>query len=180
LCASANSLGFVAKLTVIPLYASGHLGASPAEVGNLFSITALLGLVTAPITGLAADTFGKKLVVGVALSACAAGLFLGAESSTQSELTRAIGAWGVGIAAAGPAINALAQELAPKGGEGEALTLPKSAADFVFLVGPLVLGVLDDAVDADNAGMILCACVAALAAVSCVSLPNSSRPSDAS
>ena len=180
LCASANSLGFVAKLTVIPLYASGHLGASPAEVGNLFSITALLGLVTAPITGLAADTFGKKLVVGVALSACAAGLFLGAESSTQSELTRAIGAWGVGIAAAGPAINALAQELAPKGGEGEALTLPKSAADLVFLVGPLVLGVLDDAVDADNAGMILCACVAALAAVSCVSLPNSSRPSDAS
>jgi len=177
LCASANSLGFVAKLTVIPLYASGHLGATPAEVGNLFSITALLGLVTAPISGLAADTFGKKIVVGAALAACAAGLFLGAESSTQSELTLAIGAWGVGIAAAGPAINALAQELAPKGGEGEALTLPKSAADLVFLVGPLVLGVLDDVVDADNAGMILCACVAACAAVSCLSLPSSSHRS---
>ena len=29
--------------------ASGHLDASPAEVGNLFSITALLGLATAPL-----------------------------------------------------------------------------------------------------------------------------------
>ena len=172
LCASANSLGFVAKLTVIPLYASGHLDASPAEVGNLFSVTALLGLVTAPLSGLAADKFGKKVVAGAALAACAAGLFLGARAETQSELMLFIGAWGVGVAAAGPAINALAQELAPKGGEGEALTLPKSAADLVFLLGPLALGVLDDALDSDAAGMTLCALAAALAATSCLALPS--------
>ena len=171
LCASANSLGFVAKLTVIPLYASGHLDASPAEVGNLFSITALLGLATAPLSGLAADKFGKKVVVGAALAACAAGLFFGVQSQTQSELIFFIGAWGIGTAAAGPAINALAQELAPKGGEGEALTLPKSAADFIFLIGPLVLGVLDDFIGTDNAGMILCSSAAAIAAASCFFLP---------
>ena len=171
LCASANSLGFVAKLTVIPLYASGHLDASPAEVGNLFSITALLGLATAPLSGLAADKFGKKVVVGAALAACATGLFFGAQSQTQSELIFFIGAWGIGTAAAGPAINALAQELAPKGGEGEALTLPKSAADFIFLIGPLVLGVLDDFIGTDNAGMILCSSAAAIAAASCFFLP---------
>ena len=177
LCASANSLGFVAKLTVIPLYASGHLDASPAEVGNLFSITALLGLATAPLSGLAADKFGKKVVVGAALAACAAGLFFGAQSQTQSELIFFIGAWGIGTAAAGPAINALAQELAPKGGEGEALTLPKSAADFIFLIGPLVLGVLDDFIGTDNAGMILCSSAAAFAAASCFFLPAAVGPS---
>ena len=175
LCASANSLGFVAKLTVIPLYASSHLNASPAEVGQLFSITALLGLVTAPFAGLAADKFGKKLIVGAALATAAAGLFFGANAETQSQLMFCIGAWGVGTAAAGPAINALAQELAPEGGEGEALTLPKSAADLVFLVGPLALGVLDDAIGTDNAGMILTSIAAATAAGSCLFLPTGGR-----
>ena len=177
LCASANSLGFVAKLTVIPLYASSHLNASPAEVGQLFSITALLGLVTAPFAGLAADKFGKKLVVGAALATAAAGLFFGANADTQSQLMFCIGAWGMGTAAAGPAINALAQELAPEGGEGEALTLPKSAADLVFLIGPLALGVLDDAIGTDNAGMILTSIAAATAAGSCLFLPTEERKS---
>ena len=175
-CASANSLGFVAKLTVIPLYASGHLGASPAEVGNLFSVTALLGLVTAPLSGLAADKFGKKIVAGTALATCAAGLFFGSQSATQSELMLFIGCWGVGVAAAGPAINALAQELAPKGGEGEALTLPKSAADLVFLIGPVALGFADQVVGSDRAGMVLCALSAAVAAASCFFLPTSDDP----
>ena len=179
LCASANSLGFVAKLTVIPLYAAGHLDASPAEVGNLFSVTALLGLLTAPIAGVAADKFGKKVIVGASLAACATGLFFGAQSETQSELMFFIGAWGVGTAAAGPAINALAQELAPKGGEGEALTLPKSAADLVFLVGPLALGVLDEAIGTDNAGMLLCSAAAAVAAASCFFLPKPPSAEDA-
>jgi len=88
-----------------------------------------------------------------------------------------IGAWGMGTAAAGPAINALAQELAPEGGEGEALTLPKSAADLVFLIGPLALGVLDDAIGTDNAGMILTSIAAATAAGSCLFLPTEERKS---
>ena len=175
LCASANSLGFVAKLTVIPLFASSHLNASPAEVGQLFSITALLGLVTAPFAGLAADKFGKKLVIGAALATASAGLFFGANAESQSQLMFCIGAWGMGTSAAGPAINALAQELAPEGGEGEALTLPKSAADLVFLIGPLALGIVDDAIGTDNAGMFLTSIVAATAAVSCVFLPVPSK-----
>ena len=41
-------------------FASGHLNATSLEVGELFSITALLGLATAPVSGLLSDAFGKR------------------------------------------------------------------------------------------------------------------------
>ena len=68
------------------------------------------------------------------------GLVVASGSEDLEHLRFAVGFWGVGCAAAGPAVNALAQELAPKGGEGESLTLPKTAADIVFLIGPVILG----------------------------------------
>ena len=49
--AEANALGFVAKLTCIPWFATGVLNATPAQVGELFSITALLGMASAPVGG---------------------------------------------------------------------------------------------------------------------------------
>ena len=49
--AAANALGFVAKLTCIPWFATAALGATPQQVGELFSITALLGMASAPISG---------------------------------------------------------------------------------------------------------------------------------
>ena len=47
----------------------------------------------------------------------------------------------------------MAQESAPKGGEGEALTLPKTAGDLVFLIGPVLLGATDDGLGAAGASL---------------------------
>ena len=93
------------------------------------------------------------------------GLGLAQEASDVRQLQLCIGLWGMGTAAAGPAVNALAQESAPKGGEGEALTLPKTAGDLVFLVGPVILGLTDDQLGSAGASLWLVAGSAALAAV---------------
>lgn len=163
--AAANALGFVAKLTCIPWFATQALDATPAQVGELFSYTALLGMVSAPLSGIIADKIGLKAVVVTSLAMCAAGLVVAQDSSTFRELQLCIGLWGMGTAAAGPAVNALAQESAPKGGEGEALTLPKTAGDAVFLIGPVFLGGFDDLLGSAGASLDIVAASAAAAAV---------------
>jgi MFS family permease len=165
IAASANALGFVAKLTCIPWFASATLGASPAEVGELFSLTALLGMASAPLGGVLADKIGLKAVIVVSLAFCAAGLGFAKNAEDVHALQICIGVWGMGTAAAGPAVNALAIESAPKGGEGEALTLPKTAGDFVFLVGPIILGLSDDFLGSPGSSLGLVSGAAAVAAV---------------
>jgi len=162
--AGANAFGFVAKLTCIPWFATASLGATPQQVGELFSLTALLGLASAPVGGIIADKIGLKAVIVTSLAACAVGLGLAQEAADVRQLQMCVGLWGMGTAAAGPAVNALAQESAPKGGEGEALTLPKTAADSVFLIGPVVLGLVDDRLGAAGASLWLVSGSAALAA----------------
>ena len=163
--AGANALGFVAKLTCIPWFATGVLDATPAQVGELFSITALLGMASAPVGGVIADKVGLKAVVVASLAMCALGLGFAQDAEDVRQLQLCIGLWGMGTAAAGPAVNALAQESAPKGGEGEALTLPKTAGDLVFLVGPVVLGLTDDTLGSPGSSLGLVAASAAASAL---------------
>ena len=44
-----------------------------------------------------------------------------------------------------PGAQALAQRLAPPGGEAEALALPRAAGDGVYIVVPYLLGLVVDA-----------------------------------
>ena len=61
--------------------------------------------------------------------------------------------WGLGAAAQGPSLTALAQQIAPKGSEAEALALPRAAGDAVYVVAPFLLGsVADSAVGASMPG----------------------------
>lgn len=77
LCVLVNFLGFVVKFIVILFYVFGYLDVLFVEVGNLFFIIALLGLAIVSLSGLAADKFGKKVVVGVVFVVCVMGLFFG-------------------------------------------------------------------------------------------------------
>ena len=52
--------------------------------------------------------------------------------------------WSLGVAAQGPALTAVAQELAPAGAEATVLALPKASGDAVFIVLPTLLGVVTD------------------------------------
>jgi hypothetical protein len=52
--------------------------------------------------------------------------------------------WSVGATAQGPALTALAQELAPVGAEATALALPRAAGDGTYIFAPFLLGAVAD------------------------------------
>lgn len=53
-------------------------------------------------------------------------------------------AWSTAVAAQGPALTALAQELAPAGSEATSLALPRAAGDGTYIVAPFILGIAAD------------------------------------
>lgn len=56
----------------------------------------------------------------------------------------AVLAWSTAAAAQGPALTALAQELAPVGRESTALALPRAAGDATYIFAPALLGLVTD------------------------------------
>jgi nitrate/nitrite transporter NarK len=50
------------------------------KAGELFSLTALLGMASAPVGGVIADKIGLKSVIVVSLAMCAVGLGLAQEA----------------------------------------------------------------------------------------------------
>ena len=52
--------------------------------------------------------------------------------------------WSTSVAAQNPSITALAQEIAPEGGEATAMALPRATGDAMYLFVPFLLGVVVD------------------------------------
>ena len=70
----------------------------------------------------------------------------------------------MGTAAAGPAVNALAQGPRPRVARARR-SLPETAGDLVFLVGPVVLGLTDDTLGSPGSSLGLVAASAAASAL---------------
>ena len=112
------------------------------------------------------------LVGGGALSAVPAALSAEDPAAPFSAL---IILWSTAVAAQAPALQALAQRLAPPGGEAEALALPRAAGDGVYIVVPY-LPLVVDAGAPRGADIALAGVAGVLGAVAVfVALPSSSR-----
>lgn len=144
-----SRFGFAAKIASVPLVAAQVLPGGAAGAGALVSFAGLGGLVGAPVGGFGVDRVGARtvavasgLVGGGALCAVPAALSLEDPAAPFSAL---IILWSAAVAAQAPALQALAQRLAPPGGEAEALALPRAAGDGVYIVVPFLLGLVVDA-----------------------------------
>lgn len=179
LCQSGASFGFAAKIAAIPVLATANLPGGAAAAGGLLSAAGLSGLIGAPAGGFLTDRAGAKTAAMLSglLSAVALILVpvsLGANFDDNSlsinvgsvvlggnalAFSAAVVAWSTGAAAQAPALVALAQEKAPKGGEATAMALPKAFGDGTYIIVPFVLGLVTDAC-VDIPG-IECACAGA-------------------
>ena len=151
--------GFAAKIASVPVVAADVLPGGVAGAGALVSAAGLAGLVGAPAGGFLADRFGARATAvgaggaaGAALAATPAALALDDPAAPFSLL---IVLWSACVAAQGPAAQATAQRLAPRGGEAEALALPRAAGDAVYIVAPVCLGLVADARIAPGAELAL-------------------------
>ena len=71
--------------------------------------------------------------------------------------------WSIGFGAAAPALETFTQSRAPPSATAEALALPKSIGDLVFIIGPASLGFANTLVP--GGGMLVSAFVSVAASV---------------
>ena len=169
LCQSGCSFGFAAKIASIPILAASTLPGGAIGAGALLSAAGLSGLVGAPLGGIVVDRSGAKaaivlsgivaalslILVPIALSPVALSftdwdnnfsLKFGDTLLQGNALPFSIAVilWSTAAAAQGPALIALAQQLAPSGREATALSLPRAAGDGVYIIAPALLGAVTD------------------------------------
>jgi MFS family permease len=172
LCQSGASFGFAAKIASVPVLAAATLPGGAAGAGALVGAAGLCGLIGAPIGGWLTDRSGARttailsglfsamslLLIPVALGGdfSLSSLFLVDESSLTLSLgsvelggnalafSTVVLLWSIGASAQGPALTALAQELAPRGAEATAMALPRAAGDGTYIVAPFLLGLVTD------------------------------------
>lgn len=166
LCQSGSTFGFAAKIACIPIIATATLPGGAVGTGALLSLAGLSGIIGAPFGGWLTDAIGARFTVIFSGCVSAAGLilipcvlngigfdyssvdlsipFLGNLNSSEAGFVCAVLLWSVGAASQGPALTALAQELAPFGEEATALAFPRAAGDSTYIVAPFILGTIAD------------------------------------
>jgi hypothetical protein len=70
--------------------------------------------------------------------------------------------WSLGASAQGPAMTAVAQQLAPKGVEATAMALPRATGDGTYIAAPFLLGLVTDSVVSMPGAECACAGAATL------------------
>lgn len=138
-------LNYAAMVTALPLQAFHTFGATPGDIGMLFSLASILGVVLSPVAGGWADRYGRLTLIVPSTVMMTAGCAGVAFAGDWSHFVAAYVLWSVGEAVLSPAISAYAADVAPKANTGSAMALSKQAQDFVFFAAPLGLGVLYDA-----------------------------------
>ncbi|MEW6670078.1 MAG: MFS transporter [Thermodesulfobacteriota bacterium] len=141
--------GFSMVFPFLPLYVK-QLGVSTSGSvefwsGMVFSAQPLTMMISAPVWGAMADRFGRKMMLaratfGGAVLLSAMGF---AQNAEQLALLRALQGLVTGTM---PAANALVAASAPREHSGEALGLLQTGAWVGVAVGPLLGGVIGDAV----------------------------------
>uniref|UniRef100_A0A7S1ZKJ9 Major facilitator superfamily (MFS) profile domain-containing protein n=1 Tax=Ditylum brightwellii TaxID=49249 RepID=A0A7S1ZKJ9_9STRA len=162
LCQCGASFGFAAKIATIPVLAASILPGGAVGAGALLSAAGLSGLIGAPIGGWLTDRAGPRVSASLAGLVSASSLILvpvamspyldlgtydlaGGFNGSAAAFTALIIMWSIGASAQGPALTALAQELAPAGAEATAMALPRATGDGTYIVAPFILGLAADA-----------------------------------
>eukprot|EP00592_Proboscia_alata_P010428 CAMPEP_0194362864 /NCGR_PEP_ID=MMETSP0174-20130528/10712_1 /TAXON_ID=216777 /ORGANISM="Proboscia alata, Strain PI-D3" /LENGTH=469 /DNA_ID=CAMNT_0039136037 /DNA_START=227 /DNA_END=1636 /DNA_ORIENTATION=+ len=170
MCELGAKIGYIAKLSSIPVLAAQVLPGGAIGAGTLISAAGLSGLIGAPLGGWLIDRAGARftaltsgLISGVSLmliplvlnyypssiAITSAVVSIDAVetasfSNTGAAFVTVVLIWSTAVAAQGPALTAIAQKLAPSGQEATSMALPRASGDALFLVAPSLLGSVAD------------------------------------
>lgn len=128
--------------SVLPLYISKELGASPSQLGLIYMVGATSGAIFAPLLGRLADRVGKEKVMlfsmgGFAVAFAAYSLL---RNIPQAFLVQALE--GASWAALGATVPALIADITPAGQRGWAMGTYERAWSLGWIGGPLIGGYL--------------------------------------
>lgn len=170
LCQCGTSFGYACKIAIVPVLATEYLPGGVSAAGLLLSATGLAGLVGASLGGYVTDRFGSRFAAtstgvlsGLSFIMIPFGLSLVGNKDSLPLLHEPqnvflhfglgptlfvlfVILWSIGASAQAPALAAFAQQQAPVGREATALGLPRAFGDGAYILAPLILGHVSDAV----------------------------------
>ena len=142
---AAQYLAFGCAETYLPLYLTG-IGLLPHQIGPLFTVQVLAMALTKPLMGWLSDRWGRTLSI-------AAGLLLGAlavaampQTSAYLLLACLMALFGLGMATVTASTSALVSDLSRGGAYGSAMGVLSSIMDVGHASGPVMGGLLVQAV----------------------------------
>lgn len=162
-CQVALYINYAAFTVVVPMQAVQLYGASPMDLGLLYSAVAGVGVLGSPMAGALTDKLGRKAGIVPGLAICAAGVTGVGLADSTFPLFGSMCAWAVGEALVGPSLTSLAADIAPPHLQGTYLARVRQSGDFALLAGPILLGAIVDLADASTAlAVVAGASIAAL------------------
>ena len=135
------------RQTILPLFGNDEFGLTAGALGAIFAMMAFINLLTIVPAGVWADRYGRKrtIVPSALLAAGALCLFAFTNSLAVFLIAAMLLALGTGIS--GPAPAAYAADVIPDNARGLGMGLFRTYSDVGFVVGPLLLGWIDDSTD---------------------------------
>ena len=126
--------------SVLPVHAYDNVGISPATLGGLVSVAALLGMLVAYPNGVISDRFGRKWSLAPGLLILTFGTVLLAYNPTYAALVLAMAAFGVGEGMTIGTAQAFVMDLAPEYGRGTFIGLWSLVRSIASVAVPLLTG----------------------------------------
>ena len=128
--------------TYFPIHAQEVGALTPAAIGNLMGITALITIALALPTGALIDRYGRKRMVILGLAATAASTYLLGGTAGFVTALAAVAAFGLAEGVNSNAIQTYAMDLAPRDRRGVFLGVYHLTMNIGQVIGPLGAGLL--------------------------------------
>lgn len=132
--------------SILPLYVSGELGASPRHIGLLYMVGATAGAILAPFLGKLSDKFGRRRVLLLSMGGFAAAFALYAVIKNYSEAFPIYALEGASWAALGATVPAFIADIVPAEDRGWAMGIYERTWSVGWIIGPLLGGFLADTI----------------------------------
>ncbi len=133
-----------ARQTLMPLIGVEELGMSAGDLGLVFSLSGIIGLILIGPAASVADRFGRKIAIVPTTLFAAVGITVVAASSTVAVFVVGSVVMAMGTGVSGPAPAAYVADLAPADMRGLAMGIYRTFGDLGVVVAPPLLGALAD------------------------------------
>jgi MFS family permease len=143
------------RQALIPFYAEAVLGLNVAQIGTIQSASSVVDMAMFIPAGLMMDRFGRKTAAVPSFAVMAVGMACIPLTDSYLTLLGAAMVIGFGNGLGSGTMMTLGADLAPVGATGEFLGIWRLIGDTGAASGPLVVGVLTDAIGFDATAYVL-------------------------
>ncbi len=139
-----NSTGSALVFPFISLYIGRRFGVSELEIGGVFTLYAIMSLLSGAVGGALSDRLGRKAVMIIGLASAILFSMIMAFASTLTAILVAIVVIGLLSPVFGPAVNAMIADMLPEEQRARGFGLIRVSANMGVVIGPLLGGLLAD------------------------------------